>query len=98
MLRAEGHAINRKRVQQLMRRMGIAALGPKPRMTKPAPGHEIFPYLLRGLSSPLVKSPAFHTSADLTTRSQESDFWKGHGLTVMSRSSPRRHFDLLASI
>jgi len=45
MLRAEGHAVNRKRVQRLMRRMGIAALGPKPRTTKPAPGHKIFPYL-----------------------------------------------------
>ena len=36
MLRAEGHAVNHKRVQQLMRRMWIAALGPKPRTTKPA--------------------------------------------------------------
>jgi putative transposase len=49
-LRAEGHAINRKRVQRLMRKIGIAALGPKPRTTKPTPGHKIFPYLLRGLS------------------------------------------------
>jgi putative transposase len=47
MLRAEGQRINRKRVQRLMRRMGIAALGRKPRTTKPAPGHKIFPYLLR---------------------------------------------------
>ena len=31
LLRAEGYGINRKRVQRLMRRMGIAALGPKPR-------------------------------------------------------------------
>ena len=46
MLRTEGHAVNRKRVQRLMRQMGIAALGPKPRTTKPAPGHKIFPYLL----------------------------------------------------
>ena len=48
-LRAEGWRINRKRVQRLMRRMGIAALGPKPRTSKPAPGHKIFPYLLRNL-------------------------------------------------
>ncbi|WP_420840932.1 IS3 family transposase [Bradyrhizobium quebecense] len=47
MLNAEGRRINRKRVQRLMRKMGIAALGPKPRTTKPAPGHKIFPYLLR---------------------------------------------------
>jgi putative transposase len=49
MLRAEGVSINRKRVQRLMRRMGIAALGPKPRTTKPAPGHTIYPYLLRDM-------------------------------------------------
>jgi putative transposase len=49
MLRAEGQRINRKRVQRLMRRMGIAALGRKPRTTKPAPGHKIFPYLLRDM-------------------------------------------------
>jgi putative transposase len=33
-----------------MRRMGIEALGPKPRTTKPAPGHKIYPYLLRDLT------------------------------------------------
>src|SRR5512134_2924843 len=49
MLRADGLTVNRKRVQRLMRVMGIAALGPKPRTTKPAPGHKIFPYLLRDL-------------------------------------------------
>jgi putative transposase len=50
MLRAEGYAVNRKRVRRLMRKMGIAALGPKPHTSKPAPGHKIFPYLLRGLA------------------------------------------------
>ena len=50
MLRTEGQAVNRKRVQRLMRRMGIAALGPKPRTTKPAPGHTIHPYLLRDIT------------------------------------------------
>ena len=47
MLKAEGLEVNRKRVQRLMRKMGIAALGPKPNTTKPVPGHKIFPYLLR---------------------------------------------------
>jgi putative transposase len=42
MLRTEG--VN---VKRLMRLMGIAALGPKPRTSKPAPGHRIYPYLLR---------------------------------------------------
>jgi len=49
MLRAEGQPINRKRVQRLMRLMGIVALGPKPRTSRPAPGHKIYPYLLRDL-------------------------------------------------
>jgi putative transposase len=48
-LRSEGHDINRKRVQRIMRTMGIVALGPKPNTSKPAPGHKIHPYLLRGL-------------------------------------------------
>jgi putative transposase len=49
MLRAEGRPINRKRVQRLMRLMGIAAIGPKPRTSRPAPGHKIYPYLLRDM-------------------------------------------------
>jgi putative transposase len=49
MLRAEGRPINRKRVQRLMRLMGIVALGPKPRTSRPAPGHKVYPYLLRGM-------------------------------------------------
>jgi putative transposase len=63
MLRAEGCTINRKRVQRLMRRMGIAALGPKPRTTKPAPGHTIYPYLLRDLA---VERPNQVWAADIT--------------------------------
>jgi putative transposase len=63
LLRAEGWSINRKRVQRLMRRMGIAALGPKPRTTKPAPGHKIFPYLLRGLP---IERPNQVWAADIT--------------------------------
>src|SRR6516225_11156115 len=50
MLRAEGVLVNRKRVQRLMRLMGIAALGPKPRTSRPAPGHRIYPYLLRNVT------------------------------------------------
>jgi putative transposase len=48
LLSEDGVRINRKRVQRLMRRMGIEALGPKPRTSRPAPGHRIYPYLLRG--------------------------------------------------
>jgi putative transposase len=49
-LQAEGHVVNRKRVQRLMRTMGIVALGPKPNTSKPAPGHKIYPYLLRDMT------------------------------------------------
>ena len=49
MLHGDGAAVNRKRVQLLMHRMGIAALGPKPRTSIPGPGHRISPYLLRSL-------------------------------------------------
>ena len=48
-LQDEGHDINRKRVQRLMRQMGIRALYPKPRTSKPGKGHKIYPYLLRDL-------------------------------------------------
>src|SRR5437870_8941362 len=63
LLRAEGQPVNRKRVQRLMRKMGIAALGPKPRTTKPAPGHKIFPYLLRDL---VIERPNHVWAADIT--------------------------------
>src|SRR5438270_1424036 len=63
LLRTAGHAVNRKHVQRLMRRMGIAALGPKPRTTKPAPGHKIFPYLLRNLA---IDRPNQVWAADIT--------------------------------
>ncbi len=63
MLREKGYSINRKRVQRLMRKMGIAALGPKPRTTKPAPGHKIFPYLLRNLA---IDRPNQVWAADIT--------------------------------
>lgn len=63
MLRAEGTPINRKRVQRLMRIMGIVALGPKPRTTKPAPGHKIHPYLLCGLT---IARPNQVWAADIT--------------------------------
>lgn len=45
-LKAEGLQVDRKRLEQLMRK-GIAALGPKPSTTKPPPDHKIYHYLLR---------------------------------------------------
>ena len=49
-LNQTGHGINRKRVQRLMRVMGIEALVPRPGTSKAAPGHKTYPCLLRGVS------------------------------------------------
>jgi putative transposase len=48
-LNREGVAIGRRHVATLMRRMGIEAIYRRPNTSKPAPGHKIYPYLLRGL-------------------------------------------------
>ena len=46
----EGYRIGRRHVATLMKRMGIEALYRRPNTSKPAPGHTIFPYLLRKLT------------------------------------------------
>lgn len=46
----EGHSVNRKRVQRLMRTMGLEGLFPGRKTTIPAPEHKVYPYLLRGLT------------------------------------------------
>ncbi|MCA9068428.1 MAG: transposase, partial [Planctomycetaceae bacterium] len=43
---AELFGVNRKRVQRLMRQMGIEAIYPKRKTTRPGSGHKIYPYLL----------------------------------------------------
>ena len=49
-LRKQGHAVNPKRVRRLMRVMGLEAIYPKRRLSRPAPGHRIYPYRLRELA------------------------------------------------
>ena len=63
MLETKEQPLNRKRMQRLMRKMGIAALGPKPRTPKPTPGHKIFPYLLRNMT---IDRPNQVWAADIT--------------------------------
>jgi putative transposase len=48
-LRRQGHQVNRKRVQRLMRRMGIEAIYRRPNTSRRDSGHKVYPYLLRGL-------------------------------------------------
>lgn len=49
-LRREGYDVNRKRVVRLMDVLGLEAVFPGPRVSTPAPGHRIYPYLLRGVA------------------------------------------------
>jgi len=44
-----GHQVGRQHVSTLMRKMGIAAMYRKPRLSKPHPDHKVYPYLLRNL-------------------------------------------------
>jgi putative transposase len=62
-LRGQGEDVNRKRVQRLMRLMGLEAIYPKPRLSAAAPGHRVYPYLLRGVS---IQRPDQVWSADIT--------------------------------
>ena len=63
MLAREGVLTGRRRVARLMRRMGIEALYRRPNTSKPAPGHRIYPYLLRGLK---VERPNQVWATDIT--------------------------------
>lgn len=62
-LARRGEAVNRKRVQRLLRLMGLEAIYPKPRTSTPAPGHRVYPYLLRDVA---VERPGHVWSADIT--------------------------------
>ena len=48
-LATQGHLVNRKRVQRLMRRLGLAAIYQRPNTSKPAAAHKIYSYLLTRL-------------------------------------------------
>jgi putative transposase len=49
-LATQGHVVNRKRVQRLMRLLGLVAIYQRPNTSKPAAAHKIYPYLLGGLA------------------------------------------------
>ena len=63
MLRAQGYAVSRKRVQRLMGVLGLAGMLPGPHTSKPHPEHKIYPYLLRGLA---IVRPNHVWSSDIT--------------------------------
>lgn len=57
------HKINIKRIRRLMKKMGILAIYPKKDLSKPAPAHKKYPYLLRGLD---LTGPNHVWSMDIT--------------------------------
>ncbi len=59
----KGHLVNEKRVERLMGLMGIQAIYAKKNLSKPAPGHKIYPYLLRGVK---IVRPDQVWSTDIT--------------------------------
>jgi len=63
LLNREGVEIGRRHVATLMKRMRIEALYRKPNTSKPAPGHKIYPYLLRGVT---VERPDQAWAMDIT--------------------------------
>ena len=62
-LKTIGHDVNRKRVQRLMRHMGLAGMAPGPDTRRAHPAHRIYPYLLRGVA---VTRPDQVWSTDIT--------------------------------
>ncbi len=62
-LAERGEEVNRKRVQRLMRQMGLEAIYPKPRLSTAGKGHKVYPYLLRGVR---VERPDQVWSTDIT--------------------------------
>ena len=62
-LRRLGYKINRKRIQRLMRLMGLEAIYPKPKTSRPHPAHKVYPYLLRNT---VIERPNQVWAADIT--------------------------------
>jgi len=62
-LKGQSYSINRKRVRRLMRIMGLKAIYRRPRTSKPASGHKIYPYLLTGMK---ITRPNQVWAADIT--------------------------------
>jgi putative transposase len=62
-LKVQGHTVNRKRVQRLMRQVGLAGMAPGPNTSRPHPEHKVYPYLLRSI--PVVR-PNQVWSTDIT--------------------------------
>ena len=66
-LRRFGYKPNRKKVQRLMRLMGLEAIYPKPKTSRPHPQHKVYPYLLRDM---IIDRPNQVWAADISVLQQ----------------------------
>ena len=87
----QGYLVSRQRVRRLMRLMGLEAIYRRPNTSKPAPGHRIFPYLLKGVEVNRVDQV---WAADITYIPMAKGFlylgpsWTGTAGTCWPGSSP----------
>jgi putative transposase len=70
-LQGEGHEVNRKRIQRLMRIMGLEAIYPRPNTSRAAKAHKVYPYLLREVE---IVRPNQVWSTDITYIPMDSGF------------------------
>ena len=88
--------VNRKRIQRLMRILGIEALYPKPNLSRPAPGHEIYPYLLRGVS---IERPNHVWSRDATRAPMQArNGWRPSGRLLVTPSHHLKDGQILSNL
>jgi putative transposase len=85
LLKAEGHEVGRLHVSTLMKKMAIAALYRRPNTSKPAPGHKIYPYLLRNLA---VTRPNQVWAMDITYVPMARGFYLAAVVDWFSRRVP----------
>src|SRR3989337_466353 len=72
-LMKQGHSVNHKRVERLMREMGLEGICPKKNLSRGKEGHRIYPYLLRGLE---VSYPNQVWCSDITLTMSTSNYFK----------------------
>ena len=96
-LATQGHHVNRKRVQRLMRLLGLAAIYQRPNTSKPVAAHKIYPYLLRGLVIDRVNQ-VWCSDIYLHPDGQRLSLPGGdHGLGEPRGASPTRSTPIFAS-
>src|SRR5712671_5308237 len=84
-LATQGHPVNRKRVQRLMRLMALVAVYQRPNTSKPAAAHKVYPYLLGGLSIERVNQSLPRRRPGSGARTSPISRWP-RGSCIWSRS------------